>query len=194
MTTLGSVSRLIGDVRNGCDSAALALWNRFAPSLHAYARRRLVNSDTAAADDEDAVVTAFQSFLRRCSDGNYPALSSRDELWRLLVTITAHKVLNQVRGQKCRKRGRDFARVPFQPEDLTAATPTPEFCAVMRDQLNHLMSQLTDDGLRAIAQMRLEGYSNREISTKIGRSVPTVERRLRLIRACWKRDTENAGE
>jgi DNA-directed RNA polymerase specialized sigma24 family protein len=33
---------------------------------------------------------------------------------------------------------------------------------------------------------KLEGYTNEEIAAKIGRALPTVERRLRLIRQRWQ--------
>jgi DNA-directed RNA polymerase specialized sigma24 family protein len=33
--------------------------------------------------------------------------------------------------------------------------------------------------------MKLEGYSNDEIARAISRSLPTVERRLRVIREIW---------
>ena len=42
--------------------------------------------------------------------------------------------------------------------------------------------------LRTIALLKLEGHTNDEIAARIGRSVPTVERRLRLIRQTWKEE------
>jgi DNA-directed RNA polymerase specialized sigma24 family protein len=35
---------------------------------------------------------------------------------------------------------------------------------------------------------KLEGYTNREIAEKLGRSRPTIERRLRLIREIWREE------
>ena len=52
-----------------------------------------------------------------------------------------------------------------------------------------LLGQL-DDELRSIALWKLEGYTNEEIATRIGRVVPTVERRLRMIRSLWSAEKD----
>ena len=57
-----------------------------------------------------------------------------------------------------------------------------------------LLAMLQDDKLQSIAYLRLEGYRNLEIATKISKSVSTVERRLSEIRACWKSSLENANQ
>ena len=64
--------------------------------------------------------------------------------------------------------------------------PTPQFAAEMVEAVDRLFDQLDDDELRQIALHKLEGYTNEEIARKIGRAVPTVERRLRLIRESWQ--------
>ena len=45
-----------------------------------------------------------------------------------------------------------------------------------------------DDTLRSIAGWKMEGLSNQEIAGHLGRSVGTVERKLRLIRKMWERE------
>ncbi len=57
----------------------------------------------------------------------------------------------------------------------------------MRGEFRRLMDRL-DGELRQIAVWKMEGYTNGEIADKIGRSEPTVERRLRRIRRLWERD------
>ena len=57
--------------------------------------------------------------------------------------------------------------------------------ALVAEQFEHLLDTLPDDELRRIALLKLEGHSNAEIAANIDRSVPTVERRLRLIRDTW---------
>ena len=37
-----------------------------------------------------------------------------------------------------------------------------------------------------MAVWKLEGHTNEEIAALLGRSVPTVERKLRLIRKLWE--------
>jgi DNA-directed RNA polymerase specialized sigma24 family protein len=48
-----------------------------------------------------------------------------------------------------------------------------------------LLEQLGDDVLRSIAVWKMEGLTNQEIAARLGCAVPTVERRLRLIRKTW---------
>ena len=46
---------------------------------------------------------------------------------------------------------------------------------------------LQDEGdFRSIALAKMEGYTNEEIARQIRRSIPTVERKLALIRKTWK--------
>jgi DNA-directed RNA polymerase specialized sigma24 family protein len=59
---------------------------------------------------------------------------------------------------------------------------------MINDSLTHLLSVLRDDELRGIALAKLQGRSNQYIADTIQRSVPTVERRLRLIRDTWRRE------
>ena len=64
--------------------------------------------------------------------------------------------------------------------------PTPEFAAEMVEAVERLFNLLDDQELQRIASMKLEGYSNEEIAVGVGCSLPTVERRLKLIRELWK--------
>jgi DNA-binding NarL/FixJ family response regulator len=53
-----------------------------------------------------------------------------------------------------------------------------------------LLLERLDESLRPIARMKLEGYTNTEISAKLGVVERTVERRLNLIRRIWTQDAE----
>lgn len=75
---------------------------------------------------------------------------------------------------------------------VVGSEPTPEFAAEMIEAVDQLFNLLDDQELRQIALMKLEGYSNEEIAVEIGRSLPTVERRLKMIRQIWK--TERTDE
>jgi DNA-directed RNA polymerase specialized sigma24 family protein len=45
-----------------------------------------------------------------------------------------------------------------------------------------------DDEMRVIVLSKLDGYTNVEIAARIERSVPTIERRLRLLRERWQQE------
>src|SRR6516162_8802494 len=103
----GSVTRWIGDLVAGdaAGSAAQKLWERYFDRLVHLARDRLRAGPRGPADAEDAALDAFDSFCRGAAAGRFPRLDDRDDLWALLVTITARKASAQVRRERRQKRG-----------------------------------------------------------------------------------------
>ena len=51
-----------------------------------------------------------------------------------------------------------------------------------------LLGLLGDTELRSVAVWKMEGWTNEEIAQQIGRSLPTVERKLRMIRGLWEKE------
>jgi DNA-directed RNA polymerase specialized sigma24 family protein len=196
----GSVSCWIREVKVGSESAFGKLWVRFFPRLVEFARIRLNGTPRRAADEEDVASAAMQSFFRRTREGSYPRVRHRGELWRLLATIASHKAYNLIRAEKSQKRGGGrLITVPLPPDsphstiqemlaNLASPEPSPASRVMGDDSLRYLLSILRDDELRSIAQAKLEGRSNQHIADTIQRSVPTVERRWRLIRETWRRE------
>ena len=148
-------------------------------------------------------ISSYRRFTASCAGrgaGNYPYLRDRDGLWRLLVTITAHKACNYIRSEKSQKRGGgNVTTTPLYSElahsiihetltNLAGNGPNPELRIVLADSLDHLLAMLSDGEMREIAVSKLQGLSNEEVAEKIQRSVPTVERRLRLIRDAWRQE------
>jgi DNA-directed RNA polymerase specialized sigma24 family protein len=196
----GSVTRWISALKAGDQDAAQPLWERYFDRLVRLARAKLRESRPggADADEEDAALSAFNAFCRGAAAGRYPQLSDRDDLWRLLVTITAGKTIDQARRRGRHKRGGgrvvNEADLPApgdtsQPgglEDLAGPEPSPEFAALVVDQYRRLLHTLPDDGLRQVAVWRMEGYTVEEIATRLGCARRTVAYRLELIRATWQ--------
>ncbi len=60
--------------------------------------------------------------------------------------------------------------------------PTPEEAALLAEELESLLGRLREPALRQAAVWKLEGFSNAEIAQKQSCSIPTVERRLAIIR------------
>jgi RNA polymerase sigma factor (sigma-70 family) len=165
--------------------------------LLSVARKKLGVATKSVSDEEDVVIEAFQSFLRRCRQGNYSNVNDRDDLGRLLVAITIHKTTNQVRDQMRQKRIGRTDRHPIESlvlhdfagfDQIPDNEPPPELIPEMADSLHMLLSGFIDGELRSIVLYKLEGCSNREVARKIGRSVVTVQRRLRLIRDKWQEE------
>src|SRR5882672_10101488 len=105
MKSRGSVTRWIGHLQAGDQDAAQHLWERYFRCLVGLARKKLRAAPRRAADEEDVALSAFDSFCRGVRRGRFPQLADRDNLWRLLVALTARKAFDQVRDENFQKRG-----------------------------------------------------------------------------------------
>jgi DNA-directed RNA polymerase specialized sigma24 family protein len=197
-----SITEWLGNLREGDQAAAQPLWERYFSKLVTVARTKLrrMRRTTADEDEEDAALSAFNSFCAGAARGNFPQLADRDDLWRLLVVITARKAMAQANRQGRQKRG--GGRVVEEAvlfghglsgadgsiaglERIAADGPTPEFAAMMAEECRRLLDALDDESLKQVAVSRMEGYNNDEIAEQLGCARRTVARRLDLIRKTW---------
>jgi DNA-directed RNA polymerase specialized sigma24 family protein len=192
-----SVTQSIKDLgTESREEAFRRLWDRYFPQLVRLAEDRLRNTSRGAADGEDIALSAFQSFFRGAAAGRFPDLGSRDELWKLLVTITARKAQDRQRDERRRKRG--GGRVVNQTAraggelagdevlfEVVSSDPTPEFAAMMTEECQRLFASLADESHRVVALLKLEGHSNEEIATSLDCGLRSVERKLEVIRKRW---------
>jgi DNA-directed RNA polymerase specialized sigma24 family protein len=195
-----SVTEWIGKLQTGDDEAARQLWRRYFDRLVELARRRLGTAPRRVADEEDVALSVFRCLCHGAEHGQFVDLSGRDELWRLLVILTEHKVIDQRRAATGQKRGGGRVRGDSAfPEpsngdspggfDQTAGNaPTPEFLLILADEHQRLMNSLTDKRLRQIAESKLLGYTNGEIAQQLGLTRRSVERKLQRIREQWTED------
>jgi len=191
----GSVSGWLALLRDGEPAAAQKLWERYYGPLVEVARRRLAGGPRGVADEEDLALTAFESFCRRAAEGQFPDLTDRDGLWRLLVVITLRKLSHHRRDQNRAKR--QAAVLPLDPdsgfaglnaEALADAGPPPDLAAELAEQVQALLRRLDDPELRSVALWKMEGFTNRDIAAKLACAPRTVERKVRLIRLLWGRE------
>ena len=199
-----SVSLWIDQLKAGDRAATEKLWGRYFQRLMGLARKRLEDRPRLGADAEDVALSAFDSFFRGAEAGRFPQLTDRDELWHLLVTITARKAQRLVRDQSRQKRGGGDVlgeSAIFAPDEtgkarggfdqVFAKTPSPEFVAQLTEEYQRLFDQLQDTDLRTIAILKMEGHTIDEMSAKLGRAPATIERKLKVIRAVWEKDLAN---
>src|SRR5258707_13878821 len=97
MSSSGSVSHWINLLKSGDPAAVQSLWEAYFPRLVALARKKLREAPRRAADEEDVALSAFDSFCDGVARGRFPRLTDRDDLWHVLVTITARNALHLVR-------------------------------------------------------------------------------------------------
>jgi RNA polymerase sigma factor (sigma-70 family) len=195
-----SITELLPDLIDGDSVAEQRVWDHFFGSLCRVAHHRLASVRVRGGDEEDVAIGAFASVCRRLQRGDFPDLNSRDGLWRLLVTVTERKAFKLLRDERRLKRGggKLNGESVFQNLDssqakgfdaIASAEPSPEFEAAMAEVVRNLLSAL-DDQARQVALLKVEGHRNEDIATKLGRSVPTIERKLRLIRSTWATMTD----
>lgn len=193
MSEQHSVTHWIGELKAGEQGQAQQeLWNRYFQQLVKLARVKLNGSSRGMEDEEDAVLSALNSFFVRVPQGQFPQLHDRTDLWSLLVKLTTRKAANQRRRTNALKRGGTQQPV-WQANthgdewlaQLAGYEPTPDLAVETVDEARRLLRLLNKESLRRIAELKLDGYANREIAEQLGVIERTVERRLALIRKIW---------
>jgi DNA-directed RNA polymerase specialized sigma24 family protein len=198
-TRKGSITGCIDDLGTERRAAAVQqLWERYFNPLVRLARKKLrARAGGAAEDEEDAALSAFDSFCRGAADGRYPELTDRDELWRLLVVITIRKAFDQIERQRAIKRGGgrlvdeagladgDGPESGAGLEGFVGRESSHELAAMAAEEYQRLWSRLKNDSLRQILDLRLDRYSREEIAARMGLTTKTVDRKLDVIRKFW---------
>jgi RNA polymerase sigma factor (sigma-70 family) len=193
-----SVTIWIDRVKTGDERATRKLWDRYYRRLVRLAASRLPRRARRDSDEEDAALSAFGSFCQRAARDQFPRLSDRDDLWRLLAVITLRKVTGVYRRQATLKRGGGIVmgesalleRSDEGEEGLAlilGPDPSPEVAAQVAEEYARLMEALREETLRVVARMKMEGYSAGEIAERLGVSSRTVDRKLKLIRRIWEK-------
>jgi DNA-directed RNA polymerase specialized sigma24 family protein len=198
MTDENGVSVWIDGLRDGDSVAVNAIWEQYFPKLVRYARRKIENMPRRIFDEEDVALSAMRSFFQGMEDGEFSKVDDRQDLWKLLVTITARKAHAQRRKSLRGKRGGGNVRGEsvFTPGhsgsdpgwgigDVLGEDPTPEMAAMVMENVDRLLEGLQDETLREVALMKLEGFTNEEVADKLGCVRRTVERKLERIRDIW---------
>ncbi|HEY1376906.1 MAG TPA: ECF-type sigma factor [Gemmataceae bacterium] len=200
MSGEGSVTRWVTALKGGDAAAAQPLWERYHRRLVGLAREKLRTARRRAADEEDVVQSAFHSFFRGVAGGRFPQLDDRDNLWKLLVVITARKAVDQLAREHAKRRGggtlQGESRMSPGPdasdeagiEQVVGDEPSPEFAAQVAEEYGRLLDVLGDDTLRQVAVWKMEGLTADEIADRLDCSRRTVARKLETIRIIWSQE------
>jgi len=178
-----SSAEILQRYRNGDEAAANELFCRYVGRLTLLARSRLSPKLASRTDPEDIVLSAYRSFFIGARDGRF-LLARSGDLWRLLVSITMHKLYRQVREHSAEKRAVSAERTGFGAKEqglLFSREPSPEEAIAVADELEALMSTL-DTFARRVLELRLQEQELSAIAAETGRSDRTVRRTLRTIR------------
>ena len=196
-----SVTRMIARLKGAEADAAEDIWRRFFRRLLPLAKARLKASADRSVDEEDVLVSAFDRFFRAVREERFARLHDRDDLWQILLMLVDREVAEHYRRSTAQKRGGQHSKRGADPEDvlheirqIAERAPEPAFIAAFNDHLARSLSRLTDDGLRSVAMLKLEGYENPEIAQRLDISLSSVERRMRTIRQAWNADFDPGGD
>ncbi|MEM6365307.1 MAG: sigma-70 family RNA polymerase sigma factor [Planctomycetota bacterium] len=189
MSDSHDVSQWIDLVKDGNSSAANQIWQHYFDRLVRAVRKRLYGQNRAISDEEDIVLSVFDSFYAAAEKGRFPDLADRDDLWRLLITMASRKVVDKRRHDQRQRRGGGAVIESLNNGENDSIVveaignePSPDMVLMMEETVEQLFSHLGVGQLRDLAGAKLEGFSNAEIAQRQGCSERTIERRLHLIR------------
>ncbi|MBB3204872.1 RNA polymerase sigma factor (sigma-70 family) [Rhodopirellula rubra] len=189
MSKSTNVSHWIDLVKAGDSVAANRIWQHYFDRLVRLVRGRLRGQNRAISDEEDIVLSVFDSFYAAAENGRFPDLSDRDDLWKLLLRMAARKVVDKHRHDRRQRRGGNVRLHSLDDGgddrafmEAIGDEPSVEMVLMMEESVEQLFSHLGVGPLQDLAVAKLEGYTNAEIAKRLGCSERTIERRLNLIR------------
>lgn len=193
-----SVTQWLRDVRAGHDVEAMRrLHQRYCDLLVPVAQKRLRSLRRLDdAEVRDAVDSALGVCFRKLREGSYPGLRDRNDLWRLLTTITARKANDLHKRRTALKEGADRvlgesalrpagadSSAPGGLDALPAPGPTPDEEAAWKETCQLLLDRLEDPRHIEVVLLRMQGETIPEIVAATGHSRASVDRWLKYARA-----------
>jgi len=189
MSSLGSITRLFNRLQQGERDIAQKLLEVNCRRLIGLDRKKLAGLPRAAADEEEMALSAFDSFCQGAEGGRFPQLADRDDLWQLLMLITARKAID-LRQHKGRDR-RDWRRVCQKAQraetgaglggsalsELLSRELDLAFAGEVAEESRCLLDGLADAQLYQIALREMEGYTNEETAAQLDCALSTLELR-----------------
>lgn len=178
---------LLNRLKQGDESAAGELLDRYASRLIALAMSRIHGRLQRRIDPEDVVQSALGSFFRRVSEGAYE-VDDKHGLWPLLATITINKLRKRIEFHGADKRALATEESIFIGESAVAFVPTAlaeeprhEDEIALMEELDVVFNRLTPLH-REIVMRTLAGDAPFAVAEGIDRTERTVRRVLERFR------------
>jgi RNA polymerase sigma-70 factor (ECF subfamily) len=178
MTESIAFSDFIDRIRAGDDQAARELVERYEPVIRREVRLRLRDPRLYALFDwTDICQSVMASFFVRASSGQYD-LEQPDQLLRLLVVMTRHKLSDQKRLHGADRR--DYRRLeacdPAYLETRSTA-PSPSRLVAGRELLDEVRRRLSEPE-RLLADLRAQGCDWAEVAAQVGGTPQALRKQL----------------
>lgn len=191
----GSVTNLLARLKQGDSAAQQEIWDRYMERLIRLVCKRFGSTRTQLSDAEDLVVRAYHAFLDGVCDNRFQKLEDRNDIWQILVMLTHRKAIERHRHDVAKKRGAKQVRTEsvfangtnlgLGIQQIADTEPTPEFAAVLHDEILDKLSKLSDITKREIVVLKMQGLSNSQIAQRLRISNRSVQRKLQLVYDIW---------
>ncbi len=191
------ITLLLGELQNLDEDAAAAIWNEYFPKVMNLARKKMRYHARRTYDEEDIALSAINSFFEGVRKNHFDGLRDRDEIWRLLITITVRKANAHRKKANAQKRGGGDVRGESVFVDLNGdpnaaglgqvidENRMPEFADDVVRCCEELLESLPNDNLRQTALLRMEGHTVDEIAAKMECSRSRTKQRIARIKEIW---------
>ena len=183
---------LLKRLRHGEESAATALYLRYARRLLALTQAKTSEALAAKEEADDIVQSVFKSFFRKASAGLYD-VPEGEELWKLLLVITINKIRAKGNYHRAAKRDMRLA-AGEQPLEAVAADEGANDAALAELQMviDEILKDLPEKSAE-IVELRIAGHEVNDIVAQVKRSKRTVERVLQDFRERLRAKIDGAG-
>jgi len=182
-----SVTRWWREAKSGDDVAMARVWNHCRGFVFSIAMAHLRGVSRAVCDEEDVIVSVFDTVFRGAVAGTLPELHDRQDLKDLLAVVTIRKAINRVRYLHRKKRFPGTVdSSPITLEELAGNISPPDMHAIAVETCREMFDSLKDETLVRVVVLRMEGYQNQEIADQLNCALRTVERKLERIRRIWR--------
>lgn len=198
-----SITRILTSTQAVDEAGAEAIWREFFPRLLRVIEAKLHDVPKRVVDRDDIAQNAMHSLFKGLQGQRFSNVSNCDELWRLLVTITARKISAQRRRSLAAKRGGGQVRGEsvFQRDtdayginQILDTNAMPESADKILQTYQEMLPKITDEASVQTLMQRMEGYSNVEIAERLKCSVSRVEQRMAKIRRIWMSEIETEND
>jgi RNA polymerase sigma-70 factor (ECF subfamily) len=171
---------LIRRVRVGEEAAAAELVRRYEPEIRTEVRhwlRRRHPHLRRTFDSMDICQAVLASFFVRVAAGQYD-LNQPDQLLRLLVVMTRHKLSEQVKYQQSQRRDvRRLQSIAPEHDAVAAGQESPSELVAGQELLRELRNRLSEDE-RRLADLRAEGLDWNAVAVRVSGTAEGCRKQL----------------
>jgi DNA-directed RNA polymerase specialized sigma24 family protein len=191
---LGSVSGWIAMIRQGKSEAMEPLVKRYFERLSKFADRRLRSGQNVSDAGEDVANLVIQNVTSAIQDGQYPALTDRNDLWLVLMIAAQRRVIDCKRNESFKEDHHTSIRnltdlmesMNLDLDEYLGEEDDQQRGLELVDFWEEMIKKLPEEIMRTVASHKLQGLGNREIARKMIMTPKRIDRIVHKIRDRWE--------